>query len=107
MIAMSGSFDIRGYYKENYYDENIYFNNPIDYLPQLNDDYYLPLLRQKKHIHLVTGQGSYENPDASRRLSAVLAAKGIPHELDLWGYDIPHDWPSWRMMLPHYLGAKF
>lgn len=107
MIAMSGSYDIRGYYKQDYYDENIYFNNPVDYVPALNDDHYLPLLRQKSHIHIVTGQGNYENPDASRRLAGILAAKGIPHELDLWGYDMPHDWPTWRAMLKYYLEAKF
>ena len=107
MIALSGSFDIRGYYSGDYYDENIYFNNPVDYLPNLNDDQYLPALQQKKHIYIVSGQGDYENPDASRRLSAILSARGIPHELDLWGYDMPHDWPTWRNMMTHYLGAKF
>lgn len=107
MIAMSGSFDIRGYYDGDYYDENIYYNNPVDYLPNLSDETYLPLLQAKKHIHIVTGQGSYENPYASRRLSDILIAKGIPHELDLWGYDMPHDWPTWRMMMRYYLAAKF
>ena len=55
----------------------------------------------------VTGQGNYENPDASRRLSGILSQKGIPHELDLWGYDMPHDWPTWREMMRYYLEAKF
>ena len=32
-------------------------------------------------------------PSASRGL---LGSKGIRHELDLWGHDVPHDWPSWR-----------
>jgi hypothetical protein len=27
---------------------------------------------------------------------------GIRHELDLWGYDVPHDWPSWRAQLAHH-----
>lgn len=107
MIAMSGSFDIRNYYQGDYYDQNIYFNNPVDYLPQLGDDHYLPMLQHKAHIHILTGQGEYENPDASRRLSAILTAKGIPHELDLWGYDMRHDWPTWRDMIRYYIGAKF
>ncbi len=107
MIAMSGAYDIRGYYKQAYYDENVYFNNPVDYLPNLEDDHDLPLLRQKQHIHIVTGQGNYENPDASRRLADILASKSIPHELDLWGYDMPHDWPTWRAMLKYYVEARF
>ena len=106
MIAMSGSFDIRGYYKGDYYDDNVYFNNPVDYLPNM-DDNAVNELRQKKHIHIVTGQGSYENPDASRRLAGILSQKGIPYELDLWGYDMPHDWPTWRDMMKYYLAKKF
>ncbi|HXG91963.1 MAG TPA: alpha/beta hydrolase-fold protein [Blastocatellia bacterium] len=106
MIAMSGSYDIRGYYESDYYDDNIYFNNPVDYIPGLDGDN-LAMLRAKRHIHIVTGQGSYENPDASRRLSAILSEKGIPHELDLWGYDMPHDWPTWRAMMKYYLANRF
>lgn len=107
MIGMSGGYDIRSYFHGSYYDQNIYFNNPVDYLPQLNDTHYLPMLRQKSRIYIVTGQGDYENPEASKRLSGILASKGIPHELDLWGYDMPHDWPTWRDMIRYYIGVKF
>lgn len=106
MVAMSGSYDIRGYYHGDYYDENVYFNNPVDYLPNLEGEY-LSLLRQKQAIYILAGQGDYENPNASRRLAAILAARGIPHDLDLWGYDMPHDWPTWRKMLPYYLVTRF
>lgn len=107
MIAMSGSYDIRGYFQGEHYDENIYFNNPVDYLPRMNDSHFLQMLQQKSHIHIITGQGNYENPDASRRLSGILSEKGIPHELDVWGYDMPHDWPTWRDMIRYYIGSKF
>src|SRR5918993_1061008 len=40
VIAMSGSYDVRSYLKA-FPDDNVYFNNPVDYLPNLNDDYYL------------------------------------------------------------------
>lgn len=108
MIAMSGVYDIRKYYESNgYHDENIYFNNVAEYLPGLNDDYFLPLLQGKEHIHILTGQGPYESPDASRELSALLSAKGIPHNLDVWGYDMRHDWPTWRAMMEYYMAARF
>jgi len=106
MIAMSGAYDIRGYYDGDYYDDNVYYNNPVDYLPNLGG-HDLWLLQQKRHIHIVTGQGDYENPDASRRLAGILYNKGITYELDLWGYDMPHDWPTWRAMLRYYLSEKF
>lgn len=108
MFAMSGVYDIRKYYDSHgYHDENIYLNNPAEYLPNLSDDYFLPMLRQKKHIYILTGQGPYESPDASRALSATLRHKGIPHELDVWGYDMGHDWPTWRAMLEFYLATRF
>ncbi|MGQ0601841.1 MAG: esterase family protein [Anaerolineales bacterium] len=106
MIAMSGNFNIRSF-TDGYYDDNVYYNDPLAFIPNLNDEAVLSQLRAKKHIYIVSGQGSYENPQSSRDLAHVLGGKGIPHELDLWGYDMPHDWPTWRKMLPYYLGAKF
>ena len=104
-IAMSGSYDIRSYCSD-YYDENCYYNNPMDYLSRLDDGYYLPQLRRCR-VYIVTGQGAYEAPDRSRELAGLLASKGIPHELDLWGHDIRHDWPTWRMMLNVYIPKVF
>jgi esterase/lipase superfamily enzyme len=103
VIAMSGSYDIRSYL-HGHYDDNVYFNNPVDYLSSLNDDYYLPLLQQARAILIMSGQGSYEAPERSRALSDILRIKGIPHTLDLWGADVNHDWPWWRKMLPYALG---
>jgi esterase/lipase superfamily enzyme len=106
MLAMSGNYNI-GSFTDGYYDDNVYFNDPLAYLPKLDDDHYLPMLRQKTQIHILSGQGSYENPEGSRQLAGILAAKGIPHNLDLWGYDMPHDWPTWRAMMRYYVGEKF
>jgi len=102
VIAMSGSYDIRSYL-HGHYDDNVYFNNPADYLANLNDDFHLPLLRKADAIVILSGQGAYEAPERSRALSDILNAKGIPHTLDLWGPDVNHDWPWWRKMLPYWL----
>ncbi len=106
VIAMSGIYDLTVYTK-GFFNDDVYFNSPVHYLPKLEDQRLLSLLRQKQHIHLVTGSGDYEDPQASRRLSGILNAKGISHELDIWGPDMPHDWPTWRSMLPHYLATRF
>src|SRR6266513_6889 len=45
VIAMSGSYDIKSYLN-GYHDDNVYFNNPVDYLSGMNDDHYLPILRK-------------------------------------------------------------
>jgi esterase/lipase superfamily enzyme len=101
-IAMSGSYDIRSYLK-NYYDDNVYFNNPTQYVANMNDDYHLPILRKADSIVIVTGQGAFEAPDRSRDFSRILHSKSIPHLLEVWGHDVNHDWDWWRKMLPHYL----
>jgi esterase/lipase superfamily enzyme len=102
LIAMSGFYDLGPDYLRGYSDDNCYYNNPAWYLPGLSG-HYLDLLRQRSRLIIVSGQGAYEAPDASRSLSEILGRKGVPHVLDLWGTDVNHDWPWWRKMLPHYL----
>src|SRR5438046_3318902 len=78
VIALSGSYDIKSYLN-GYHDDNVYFNNPIDYLSGMNDDHYLPILRKADAIYILSGQGSDEDPKRSEQLSAILKGKGIPH----------------------------
>ena len=101
VIAMSGSYDIKSY-SDGYYDDNCYFNSPVDYLPNLTDKKILKQLKSKQII-ISSGQGDYEAPEESQRLSDILNSKGIKHWLDIWGHDVVHDWPTWRQMLPYYL----
>ena len=105
VISMSGVYDLTEYTK-GFYDEQVYYNSPIHYIPNLTDHYLLEQNRRGKII-IATGSGDYEDPEANRRFSGVLHSKSIPHELDIWGEDIKHDWPTWRKMLPHFVGSRF
>lgn len=106
-IAMSGIYDLKAY-TGGYFDDNVYFNSPVDYLPNWNDEHILSLFRMKQnHIIIATGQGPYEDPSASVRLAEILRAKGIHPSLELWGHDMSHDWPTWRQMLPYFLETRF
>ncbi len=105
VIAMSGFYDLQPGYTEGHMNDDIYFNNPVSYLSNMGGEQ-LARLQHDCTIKIVSGRGAYEAPHKSEQLSRVLAAKGIPHELDLWGYDVNHDWPWWRRMLPHYVGEK-
>jgi esterase/lipase superfamily enzyme len=106
VIAMSGVYDLTEY-SRGFYDENVYFNSPQHYMPNLEDHGVLEQIRRSHHIHLLSGSGAFEDPDASRRFANILYNKGINYELDIWGEDMKHDWPTWRAMLPHYLGTRF
>ena len=64
------------------------------------------------HLTLVVGQGPWEvHPTralpSTRAFAEPLAAKGIPHELDVWGHDVPHDWPSWQRQAAQHLPRFF
>ena len=106
VISMSGVYDLMEY-TDGFYDEQVYFNSPMHYKPNLTDPWYLDNIRKSQHIHILSGSGDYEDPEASRRFSQVLNNKGINHNLDIWGHEWKHDWPTWRAMLPAYLESKF
>jgi len=106
VIAMSGVYDLTEYTK-GYFDEDVYVNSPAHFMPNLNDHHILEQIRKSNHIHLLTGSGSYEDPGASGKFAKILYDKSIWYELDIWGQEWPHDWNTWRAMLPHYLGSKF
>lgn len=105
-ICMSGNYDPSTWNAWGERGEQTYFNNPIDYVGHLGGDH-LEWLRSRLSLLLVCGQGQWEDTTGSlnstRRLAGMLAEKGIRHELDLWGYDVPHDWHSWRAQLAHHL----
>lgn len=105
-IAMSGVYDLTEYTK-GFYDDYVYFNSPMHYMPNLADHNILEQIRKSHHLHILTGSGSYEDPNASRAFAGMLYSKGINYELDVWGEDMTHDWPTWRAMLPHYLETRF
>lgn len=106
VMAMSGVYDLTEYSK-GYYDEDVYFNSPMHYMPQLQDHSLLEQIRKSQHIHILTGSGNYEDPSSSGRFAKILYDKGIQYEFDNWGEDWSHDWKTWRSMLPHYLETRF
>ena len=99
--ALSGVYDMRRFMGADY-DDNFYFNNPVDYMANLADPAVLYQLRSCD-IHLATGSGPWEKPEEAYRLSAVLNARGVRHHLDDWGAQGGHDWPYWRHMIWEYL----
>ena len=106
VIAMSGVYNLMEY-TDGFYDEQVYYNSPMHYIPNLTDHNVLEQIRSSNHIHILTGSGEYEAPDAAKEFAGVLYNKGITYELDVWNHDWKHDWPTWRAMLPHYIGSRF
>ena len=88
----------------DYMDDNVYFNSPLAYLPNLTDPELLKLFRQSDIIVCV-GQGAWEDPmlEDAYVLKRILEEKEVPAWIDIWGHDVNHDWPWWRRMMPHFL----
>ena len=100
-FALSGVYDMKRFMAGDY-DDNFYFNNPVDYMSNLSDPWTLQQL-STCDIHLATGTGPWEHPEETYRMSRVLDARGVRHSLDDWGPQGGHDWPYWRHMIWNYL----
>ena len=106
-IGLSGNYDPTTWSGWGELGDATYFNNPMAYVGNL-DGGHLDWLRERLSILLVVGQGAWEvHPTgalpSSHRLAELLAGKGLRCELDVWGHDVPHDWPSWQRQLQHHL----
>jgi esterase/lipase superfamily enzyme len=105
-LCFSGNYDAASWPGQGERRLATYVNNPVDYVPNLHGPH-LDWLRSRLSVLLVCGQGKCEDTtgslESTKWMAALLAAKGIPCELDLWGYDVPHDWPSWQAQWAHHL----
>lgn len=81
LIAISGQYDARMFFK-SFYNDDVYYNNPVDYMPNLNDNRYMNGIR-KMDIRIAAGN---EDPliGETYRLCDVLQQKGVSYELDIW-----------------------
>ena len=92
LIALSGVYDVRRFF-DGFYNQDVYFSNPVDFLPNLHDGAALDALRRTQ-IVLTTGE--YDPcKDANLYMSHLLNQKGIPHHLEFVGGAFGHDWPWW------------
>jgi esterase/lipase superfamily enzyme len=104
-ICQSGVYDVSvvGWGERG---DSVYFNNPADYVNHLGGDH-LDWLRGRVSLLLVCGSGQWEDTtgalESTRSFGALLAEKGLRCEVDVWGHEFPHDWPSWRAQLAHHL----
>ena len=106
VVALSGRYDLTrpvGPFEDlfsGYYDEDIYFNTPNHFLPNLDDSNFLNPMR-RMDITLAVGQDDLFH-ESNQVLSQALADKGVPHRLAIWPGEA-HRARYWREMVPHYL----
>ncbi|MGR9085710.1 MAG: esterase family protein [Gammaproteobacteria bacterium] len=85
---------------DGYYDENVYFNTPSHFLPQLDCEWRLEHLRRMDLVFAIGREDPFL--DNNRHLSRILWTKGIRHALHEWE-GRAHRGSSWRQMARLYL----
>ncbi len=101
VLCFSGLCDIRQFL-DGYHDQTVYFNNPIEFIPNEHDPRRLAALRSQDII-LAIGRDD-RLFGTNKALSDALWAKGIWHALRVWdGWS--HDWPYWDKMMHLYIGG--
>lgn len=95
VFNMGAAFDIRDQV-DGHYDDHVYFNNPMDFIPGAQSDFF-------NDMYVVLGTGTRDMCwSANERMAEILRNKGINHWLDV-RHNAEHDWPVWKEMFPHYL----
>jgi len=100
LLSMSGAFDIKNFL-HGYYDQDCYYNLPMDYLPNLEDPWFFERYRRNTYI-LATGWDD-QCLAQNQALDRLLSYKDIPHKLYVWDSHNAHDWPTWERMVREYL----
>lgn len=103
VVALSGLYRL-SHFVGDYMDDNIYFNSPLNFLPNLTDDFYLSLYRDSTIIFCV-GRGAWEDQmlQDTLEIKRLLSTKNIPAWIDFWGNDVAHDWTWWIRQFPYFV----
>ena len=103
-LCLSGRYDIT-WMTDGFNNHEVYRANPIAYVPNLEGEL-LERIRRHTHLVLVCGRGKWEdgNIEDTERLGGLLTSKGISNQVDLWGYDVAHEWDWWKRQVRYHLG---
>ena len=105
-VGMSGRYDLTlktSHFPDlfdGYHDENVYFNMPSQYMPNLNDQ---AVINSIKKLHIILAVGK-EDPFFPNNLFLhnTLCAKGIGNTLHMWEGEA-HRPRSWQQMVKYFL----
>ncbi len=104
-LAMSGTYDLMKFTGTDQYTLDYHFACPMRFVPLLDEGSEQLARARRNFVMLTSGAGRWEDMGETWRMAGVLGSRGIPNWVEPWGPDWDHDWPTWRAMLPKYLGA--
>jgi len=90
----------------DYMDDLVYRNSPCDYMRNFPADHpYMELFNKADKFIMCCGQGAWEGDllASTLELQGILESKGIHPIVDIWGYDVAHDWVWWEKQWTYFL----
>lgn len=106
MVGLSGRYDLTTSMEhfedlfEGYRDENVYYNMPGQFIPNLRDEHFIKLMKAMEIVFVVGEDDVFlEN---NRAISNALWNKGIWNALNIWDGE-SHKARYWRHMVQLYL----
>ena len=101
VVALSGRYNMHPYLGD-YFDDNLYFNSPMDFIGGLQDGDYKNQLQQQE-IYLYTGWGDLPIClNDTQALHNLLNSKGVGNQLIVWDHFF-HDWPDWKTQIREHI----
>ena len=101
-LAMSGTYDLKRFFQTDDFSDDFLVSSPLHFVHLLAGRH-LDVLRTR-YIHLASGEGRAEALWESWWMANALGKAGVPNRVDSWGPGYPHDWLTWRAMMPQILG---
>ena len=99
-VGLSGAYDTK-HWLNGYFDDQVYFTNPLAFLPGLHDDRYLAAMRRFTKKVIASGEHD-PHVGETLRIGTLLREKAVDAWLDIWpGWS--HDWPYWEQMMRRYV----
>lgn len=99
-IGISGIYDIK-HFLDDFYSDNVYYNNPVDYMPNLNKQ---TLLQQIREVdYRIVSFSHDQRKGEAEQMSNVLRMKFVEHKLDIWDLDETDEWELWKQMIKTHI----
>ncbi len=100
LISICGPFNNRRFYGD-YFDDDVYYNNPAEFIPYLDDEQILGRIRESD-LRIVS---SFYDPYKVEaiELTENLDIRSIDYQLDIWGEERPLDDETFAEMLKNHI----
>lgn len=96
ILSISGYFDIN-IFLDGFKDDNSYYNNPIEFIPNLNNQ---SILKAISGIDIrIISYLTDPNKSESQKMSDILWLKFLQHDITVWNDETSNPWSLYPFML--------